>query len=104
MFLNDKKKAAQFIISREHKDGSHSQHMSEGGMVGHDSEDETGLHQACQEMMDAVTNKSPQDMHRALSSYIELHKQLPSGEDVPSDDKSENEEGEETSQMHYNRG
>jgi hypothetical protein len=95
--LFDKKKAASLILSKMHKDG-HSeekeQHYAHGGAVENVEHDFHGLHMAAQEMVDAIHNKSPQDVHKALSSYLELHKQLQPGE-KPDDEASENEHATE---------
>jgi len=77
----DKSKIAHSIVQK----------LSDGGEVQdptgqtNDGPDDIGIHTAAQEMIDAFHNKSPQDLHRALSSYIELHKQIPSGDNEPSE-------------------
>lgn len=104
--LFDKKKAASIILGKMHKDGS-SEHeekpgYAQGGAVENVDHDFEGLHAAAQEMVDAIHNKSPLDVHKALSSYLELHKQLQPGQE-PDDKPSENEMGQESSQMKYNK-
>jgi len=102
--LFDKKKAAGIILSKMHPDG-HSedkQHFAQGGAVENVDHDFEGLHAAAQEMMDAIHNKSPMDVHKALSSYLELHKQLQPGEKAE-DGYDADEKGEESAQMKYNK-
>lgn len=93
----DKKKAATMILS---KHGGHEpQKLAEGGAVENVDHDFAGLHACMEDMADAISRKHPQDMHKALSSYLELHKQIQPGDDEPSDEPSENEKGKERGSM-----
>jgi hypothetical protein len=93
----DKKKVAQTVIAKmDHE----PKKMAEGGAVENDDHAFAGLHAAMEDMMDAISRKHPQDMHKALSAYLGLHKQLEPGE-PPSNEASDNEAGHESSQMHY---
>lgn len=90
----DKKKAAQMILGKHPE----PQKLSEGGAVENVDHDFAGLHACMEDMVDAISRKSPEDMHKALSSYLELHKQLQPGEE-PSNSSSENEKASERDPM-----
>ena len=95
----DKKKAANVILSRMHKDG----HESGGEIKPEHAVDQAfeGLHVASQDMINAIHSKSAMDFHKALSSYLEQHKghgesgDEGSKDDSPSDKASDNEKGRE---------
>lgn len=99
----DKKKAAHMILSKKGKEAPiAAEGMFEGGPVGQDSEDHGEMHIAAQDMMSAIHNKSPLDLHKALHSYLELRKQLEPGEG-PDNSPSDNEAGTEAgAQYKYN--
>lgn len=76
----DKKKAATMILGKMH-DAPHK--MSEGGVAENTDHDFAGLHACMEDLSDAISRQHPQDMHKALSSYLELHKQIQPGSDEP---------------------
>lgn len=92
----DKKKAAQLILQKH--SGHAPQKLAEGGAVENVDHDFAGLHACMEDMVDAISRKHPEDMHKALSSYLELHKQLQPGEE-PHDEASENEKAVERDPM-----
>ncbi len=93
----DKKKAATLILGKM-KHGEEPQKLAEGGAVENVDHDFAGLHACMEDMVDAISRKHPGDMHKALSSYLELHKQLQPGEE-PDNKPSENEKGVERNPM-----
>lgn len=99
--LFDKHKAAQIILSKKDSSGKESSSPQKPEeAVDHDFQ---GLHIAAQDMIHALHNKSPQDLHKALHSYLELRTQLEPGE-KPDDKSSSNEKGsEDGAQYSYNR-
>jgi hypothetical protein len=94
MFPMDKKKAANVILSRIHKDG----HESSGEMKPEHAVDQAfeGLHVASQDMINAIHSKSAMDFHKALSSYLEQHKgHGESGEEASKDDSPDGKASED---------
>jgi hypothetical protein len=66
--LFDRKKAAGVILQK----------MSEGGEVAPAADEQEGadpLHMAAEDMIAAIHNKSPQDFHKALGSYLDMRPQ-----------------------------
>jgi hypothetical protein len=105
--LFDKKKAAGIILGKMHKDGTseHEEkpHFAEGGAVENVDHDFEGLHAAAQELTDAVHSKSAMDVHKALSSYLELHKQLQPGDPADGGPPDAEPQAYESAQMKYNK-
>lgn len=87
----DKKKAASIILSKHGKDAE----VKPEAAVDHAFD---GLHAAAEDIISAIQNKSPQDMHKALRSFIELH-----GQEEPSDkpDGSEPVHNEKAKEKYY---
>jgi hypothetical protein len=75
MLFPDPKKVATVIVSKMHPDGGHSNGV-EVKPEEHMQPEMHGLHSSMTDFMEAMSNKSPDGMHKAMSSYLDQHHAL----------------------------
>lgn len=96
MMFDDKKKAANVILSRMKKDGSESHsEMKPEAQVDHAFQ---GLHAAAEDMINAIHSKSPDDLHKSLRSFLEQHQDMGnegSKDESPDNKPASNEKAKE---------
>jgi len=86
MFFDDKKKMAGNILAKLREPDKHVEGMKPEAEVDHAF---AGLHAAAEEMIGAIHNKSPHDLHKALRSFLDQHEAMKPGEEG-SDDEGPN--------------
>ena len=87
----DKKKAAQIITAKL----SEPEKYSQGGAVENVDHSFHGLHAAAEEMINAIHNKNPHDLHKSLRSFLDLHTQAEPADQPDGSEITENEEAKE---------
>jgi hypothetical protein len=70
MFFPDRKKVATIILAKHSPEGDHSMPIAPEETVGDHDED---FKSACEDIMQAIHEKSPHDLMLALKAALEIH-------------------------------
>lgn len=75
-FDDDQKKAITTIMARRKPDGSRTAAPMKAEIVKDEAGEPDGRHEAAQDMMAAMHEKSPQKYSEALSNWMDIHQSM----------------------------